>query len=84
MTRKSVKTRATSVLRMPGFNAEASLYTSLATYRSSGGSDGRIEAVQPAAHFCNLRCLAPCERFCGESIACKNRCLIECGCPPIR
>jgi len=48
MAKKSVKTRELSAVRIPGFNAEASFYTSSETYRSSGGSGGTIGAVQPA------------------------------------
>jgi hypothetical protein len=48
MAKKSVKTNELSALRMPGFNAEASLYDSHATYRSSGRFGGMGGAVQPA------------------------------------
>ncbi len=50
MAKKSVKTHQLSAMRTPGFNAEASLYTSPATYRSSGGSAGTIGTVQPAVY----------------------------------
>jgi hypothetical protein len=57
MAKTSVKTREQSALRMPGFNGEASLYTSPARY-SSGVSGGTIGAVQPAfecdSEFCRL------------------------------
>ncbi len=48
MAKKSVKTHDKDTARVPGFNAEASLFTSVATYRSSGGLGGAIGAVQPA------------------------------------
>ena len=46
--KKSTSTRSMSALRMPGFSAEASLYTSPATYRSGGGAGETFGAVQPA------------------------------------
>jgi hypothetical protein len=48
MAKKSVKTHELSALRMPGFKAEMSLYTSPTTYRSAGSLGGSIGAVQPA------------------------------------
>jgi hypothetical protein len=48
MAKKSRKTHEVSALRMPGFNAEASLYGSPAVYYSSVGSGGSIGTVQPA------------------------------------
>ena len=56
MTKKSVKVTKKSVkiqekksaLRMPGFNAEASLYTSSAAYHLSGASGGRSGGVELA------------------------------------
>ncbi len=45
MAKKSVKTHEVSALRMPGFNAEASLYGSPVVYHSSVGSGGSIGAV---------------------------------------
>ena len=47
MAKKSVTNRKASAQVIPGFNAEASIYVSLATYRSSGSSGGRLGAVQP-------------------------------------
>jgi hypothetical protein len=46
--KKSTSTRSMSAMRMPGFSAEASLYTSPATYRSGGGAGETFGAVQPA------------------------------------
>jgi hypothetical protein len=61
MAKKSVKTHELSALRIPGFNAEASLYTSPTTYRAGKSSGGTIGAVQPAfdpgwctSEFCRL------------------------------
>lgn len=48
MAKQSVKPREFSALRIPGFNAEASLHTSRATYSSGGGSRVTLGAVQPA------------------------------------
>jgi hypothetical protein len=48
MAKKIAKTHEVSALRVPGFSAEASLYTSLAIYRSSGGAGGPLGAVQPS------------------------------------
>jgi hypothetical protein len=46
--KKSTSTRSMSAMRMPGFSAEASLYTSPATYRLGGGAGKTLGAVQPA------------------------------------
>jgi len=59
MAKRSVKTQEPGVLRMPGFNAEASLYTSPATYRAVGGSGVPIGAVQPnvqmsKCYYCDI------------------------------
>ncbi len=48
MAKKGVTTHEFRMHRTPGFNAEASLYASAATYRSGGGSAGNVGAVQPA------------------------------------
>jgi hypothetical protein len=53
MAKKAAKTGEVSALRMPGFKAETSLYTSTATYRSSGGSGETVGAVQPAVCWCH-------------------------------
>jgi hypothetical protein len=67
MARNSLKRRQVSAARMPGFNAEASLYMSPATYRSSGSPDGTIGAVQPAS-----TCWY-CTPFGCEPVPCKIR-----------
>ena len=48
MAKKGVKINEVIALRMPGFSAEASLYTSQATYRAVGGSGVTSSPVQPA------------------------------------
>ncbi len=61
MAKKNVKNRELSARRMPGFDAEASLYISPTAYRSSGSSGATIGAVQPAydegwctSEFCRI------------------------------
>jgi hypothetical protein len=51
MAKNSWKEEKSIVLRVPGFNADASLYTSPRSYRSSVGSGGTAGAVQPAFDF---------------------------------
>jgi hypothetical protein len=51
MARKSLKTKKQAELRMPGFNAEASLYASSASYRSAEVSSGNDSTVRPAVDF---------------------------------
>ena len=55
MAKKSAQTYELHDKGMPGFNAEASLYTSPATYRSGRGAGGTFGAVQPAyeADWCS-------------------------------
>jgi hypothetical protein len=48
MAKNNVKRRELSAVRMPGFNAEASLYISPTAYCSSGSSGGTTGAVKPA------------------------------------
>jgi len=48
MAKKSVKNVEVGASRMPGFNAEASLYTSNGGYRLSGSLAGATHYVQPA------------------------------------
>lgn len=77
MAKKSVKTHEMSALRMPGFNAEASLYTSPVTYHTAGGSGGPIGAVQPAQ---GNPCLVRCEQQCRHQPYfqyCVRRCFYE-------
>lgn len=50
MTRKSLTKQQTD-LRMPGFNAEVSLYASSVSYRSAGVSSVNDSTVQPAVDF---------------------------------
>ena len=69
MAKHSAKTRAMSAMQMPGFNAEASLYTSHATYRSSGGAGGDFGAVRAAIVF--PRSCGPCNTN-GMQICCVN------------
>jgi hypothetical protein len=70
MAKKSRKAHEVSALRMPGFNAEASIYTSPATYRSSGGSAGSFGAVQPA--FGRIQ---NCFKICGGDPDCEQCCV---------
>jgi hypothetical protein len=66
MAKKSVKSHELSASRMPGFHADASLYVSRETYRSSGGAGGDYAAVQAAIIFprwcgpCNANGLQTC------------------------
>jgi hypothetical protein len=79
MAKKTVKAHEPSALRLPGFNAVASLYSSHTTYRSSGGPGESIGAVQPAL---TAGCLANCMKHCGNenSYYCVTDCL--CACHP--
>lgn len=52
MVKRAAKIHEVSAVRMPGFNAEASLYISPETYRSSGGRGAMIGAVQLASPTC--------------------------------
>jgi hypothetical protein len=70
MAKKSLKTHELSALRMPGFNAEASLYASPATYRSSGGLSRAIGAVQPA-----IGSIQNCFKICGGDPGCEQCCV---------
>jgi len=65
MAKNSIKTHEVNALRMPGFNAEASLYGSPVVYHSSVGSGRTIGTVQPA----NV-CLC-CDPFGCERCPCK-------------
>jgi hypothetical protein len=57
MAKQSLKTRTTSVhVRIPGFNAEASLYSSPAAYGAIAGSGGTIGVVQPAYYSRQWQC----------------------------
>ena len=71
MAKKSVKAHEVSALGMPGFNAEASLYSSPVTYRSSGGSGGTIGAVRPA--YLNPRTCWYCTLDGCYAVPCKIR-----------
>jgi hypothetical protein len=51
MANNSWKEEKQIVPRVPGFNADASLYTSPRPYRLSVGSGGTVVAVQPAFDF---------------------------------
>ena len=70
MVKKSTKTREVNALRMPAFNAEASLYASRATYRSSGGLSQTIGALQPA--FGGIQ---NCFKICGGDPGCEDCCV---------
>ena len=72
MAKKSVTNRKASAHLIPGFNAEASIYVSLATYRSSGSSAGRLGAVQPAQlGGPNCHRVNQCVSFCCTSWECE-------------
>jgi len=77
MKKTHEKNNEMSATRIPGFTAEASLYSSPATYRSNGGSGRRIGAVQPALIG---GCLANCMKSCGneDSYYCVTDCLCRC------
>jgi hypothetical protein len=71
MAKKSVTNRKASAQVIPGFNAEASIYVSLATYRSSGSSGGRLGAVQPQLGGPNCHRVNQCVYFCCTYRGCE-------------
>jgi len=76
MAKNSV-TRAKGAIWSPGFNAEASLYRSSASYRSTGGAAGTTGALNPAsAPLCFQRCARECA---GRPYGCYQECILyEC------
>jgi hypothetical protein len=70
MAKKSVTNRKASGQLIPGFNAEASIYVSLATYRSSGSSGGRLGSVRPA-----IGSIQNCFKICGGDPGCEQCCV---------
>jgi hypothetical protein len=71
MAKKSVTTQELSCVRMPGFNALASLYTSPKTYRAVGGVDVAIGAVQPAYYWRQSTCFYCVDGEC-YTVPCKK------------
>jgi hypothetical protein len=71
MAKKSVKTQELSAVRMPGFNAWASLYTSPKTYRAVGGLGVAIGAVQPAYYLRQTTCFYCVDGEC-YTVPCKQ------------
>jgi hypothetical protein len=72
MTKKSEKIQEKSALRMPGFNAEASLYTSSAAYHLSGASGGRSGGAE-LAFFQSCRTICDGDPDCMQCCLCVRR-----------
>ena len=56
-------------MSMPGFTADASLYTTRQQYRQAGSIDQVGAVVQPAYH-CNPTCLSNCVDLCIDPSDC--------------
>jgi hypothetical protein len=76
-------------MKIPGFNAEPSVYRTRRHYRTTSGFDGNSALIRPQA--CDLDCLGECRQGCAgltgrEHADCIRLCSTECGCtiqPPV-
>jgi hypothetical protein len=73
---------------LPGFSAEATLYTTLGSYQSPArGGAGPIGVAPATFHPCDLTCANKCKKLeCTnltgrDLVRCNKMCLLSCHCP---